>query len=288
MACGDCDLLNFGGLATPERRLAFDINDFDEVSVAPWEWDVARLAASFVIAGRANGFDAPDCREAARAAARSYRGHMARYADLPVLDAYYETIDLKRLVLAGADEEMMRLNLKRIRKAQQESAHLKEYTKLTVESGGQPRIRDEPPLVFHDTDMERQAGYRAMVEAMLAQYVATLPPERRLLVERYRPADLRARGRASAVVNSPPRWPVPERRPKPPRQALPPARRLPMLRPPSPDPAAHRCPPGSTPPASAPRPTRSRPSPPGSTCSGARCSCAAGSTATSPTSSGCR
>lgn len=104
MACGDCHLLNFGGFATPERRLAFDINDFDEVSVAPWEWDVARLAASFVVAGRASGFDAPDCREAARTAARSYRERMARYADLPVLEAYYETIDLKRLVLAGADE----------------------------------------------------------------------------------------------------------------------------------------------------------------------------------------
>lgn len=104
VACGDCHLLNFGGFATPERRLAFDINDFDEVSVAPWEWDVARLAASFVVAGRASGFDAPDCREAARTAARSYRERMARYADLPVLEAYYETIDLKRLVLAGADE----------------------------------------------------------------------------------------------------------------------------------------------------------------------------------------
>ncbi len=190
VACGDCHLMNFGGFATPERRLVFDINDFDEVSVAPWEWDVARLAASFVIAGRANGFQAADCREAAWTAARSYRENMARYAEMPVLDAYYEAIDLEKLVLAGPDEEMKRLNLKRIRKAQRESAHLKEFTKLTVESGGQPRIRDEPPLIFHDADMERQAGYRAMVEGMMAQYVATLPPERRLLLERYRLADV--------------------------------------------------------------------------------------------------
>jgi uncharacterized protein (DUF2252 family) len=190
VACGDCHLMNFGGGASPERRLVFDINDFDEVSVAPWEWDVARLAASFVIAGRANGFRAADCREAAWTAARSYRENMARYAEMPVLDAYYEAIDLEKLVLAGTDEEMKRLNLKRIRKAQSESAHLKEYTRLTVESGGQPRIRDEPPLIFHDTDLERQAGYRAMVEGMIAQYVATLPPERRLLLERYRLADV--------------------------------------------------------------------------------------------------
>ncbi|MCE2898131.1 MAG: DUF2252 domain-containing protein [Betaproteobacteria bacterium] len=190
VACGDCHLMNFGGFATPERRLVFDINDFDEVSVAPWEWDVARLAASFVIAGRANGFRAADCREAAWTAARSYRENMARYAEMPVLDAYYEAIDLEKLVLAGPDEEMKRLNLKRIRKAQGESAHLKEYTKLTVESGGQPRIRDEPPLIFHYSDLERQTGYRAMVEGMIAQYVATLPPERRMLVERYRLADV--------------------------------------------------------------------------------------------------
>jgi uncharacterized protein (DUF2252 family) len=191
VACGDCHLMNFGGFASPERRLVFDINDFDEVSVAPWEWDMARLAASFVIAGRANGFREADSREAAWTAARSYRQHMARYAEMPVLDAYYESIDLKRLLLTnGTDDEMRKLNLKRIRKAERESAHLKEYTKLAVESGGEPRIRDEPPLVFHDTDMERQAGFRAMVERMLAQYAATLPPERHLLFDRYRLADV--------------------------------------------------------------------------------------------------
>jgi uncharacterized protein (DUF2252 family) len=190
MACGDCHLMNFGGFATPERRQVFDINDFDEVSVAPWDWDVARLAASFVIAGRANGFREADSREAAWTAARSYRENMARYAEMPVLELHYESIDLRKLVLAGADEEMKKLNLKRIRKAESESAHLKEYTRLAVESGGAPRIRDEPPLIFHDDDLQRQAAFREMVERVLAAYAATLPPERHLLFDRYRLVDV--------------------------------------------------------------------------------------------------
>lgn len=191
VACGDCHLMNFGGFASAERRLVFDINDFDEVSVAPWEWDVLRLATSFVIAGRANGFREADCREAAWSAAQSYRRHVARYAEMPVLEAYYESIDLKRLLLTEeTDEEMRQLNLKRIRKARRESAHLKEYARLAVEAGGAPRIRDDPPLIFHDADMARQAGFQEMVARMLAEYAASLPPERRLLFDRYRLADV--------------------------------------------------------------------------------------------------
>jgi uncharacterized protein (DUF2252 family) len=191
VACGDCHLMNFGGFASAERRLVFDINDFDEVSVAPWEWDVLRLAASFVVAGRANGFREADCREAAWTAAQSYRRHVARYAEMPVLEAYYESIDLRRLLLSEeTDEEMRALNRRRLRKAQRESAHVKEYAKLAVDAGGEPRIRDEPPLIFHDTDMTRQAGFREMVERMQAEYAASLPPERRLLFDRFRLADV--------------------------------------------------------------------------------------------------
>lgn len=190
VACGDCHLLNFGGFATPERQLVFDINDFDEVSVAPWEWDLRRLAASFVIAGRANGFTSVDSREAAWQVVRSYREHMARYADMPVLDAYYEYIDLKRLVASGSDEEMKRLNQRRIRKATAESAHVKEFTKLAYQSGSPPRIRDDPPLVYHVADPKVQAKLRAVAEKMIVGYIATLPPERRMLIERFSLADI--------------------------------------------------------------------------------------------------
>jgi uncharacterized protein (DUF2252 family) len=75
--CGDCHLSNFGAYASPERTLLFDVNDFDETLPGPWEWDVKRLAASLVVAGRENGFDKSDCRRAARSAAASYRKRMA-------------------------------------------------------------------------------------------------------------------------------------------------------------------------------------------------------------------
>ena len=98
LADGDCHLLNFGGFATAERQLIFDINDFDEVSIAPWEWDVKRLAASFVIAGRSNGFDPADCKEAAWLAAQSYRQRMAEYAEMPTLQVWNDVFDLDAII----------------------------------------------------------------------------------------------------------------------------------------------------------------------------------------------
>ena len=190
VACGDAHLVNFGGFATPERRLVFDINDFDEVAVAPWEWDVRRLVTSFVVAARANAFRPDQAREAAIACARAYREHMARYSEMPVLEAYYESIDLKAMILGATDADLKNATLRRIRKAQAESAHLKEYTRLAVQKGEAPRIRDEPPLVYHDPDLQRQEGFEALARAMLDDYISSLPAERRLLVQRYRLADV--------------------------------------------------------------------------------------------------
>src|SRR5512135_1418935 len=98
IADGDCHLLNFGGFATAERKVVFDINDFDEVSIAPWEWDVKRLAASFVVAGRSQGFAAADCQEAAWLAAHAYRERMWEYTEMPVLQVWSDTFDLDALL----------------------------------------------------------------------------------------------------------------------------------------------------------------------------------------------
>jgi hypothetical protein len=108
VACGDCHLLNFGGFATAERKLVFDINDFDEVSIAPWEWDVKRLAASFVVAGRSNGFDPSDCKEAAWLAAQSYRQRMAEYTEMPTLQVWNDSFDLNSILENMPDKEMKR------------------------------------------------------------------------------------------------------------------------------------------------------------------------------------
>ena len=90
--CGDAHLLNFGAYASPERALLFDLNDFDETLPGPWEWDIKRLAASFVVAGRDNGFDAADCREAAQASVASYRQRMAQFSEMGELEVWYSRV----------------------------------------------------------------------------------------------------------------------------------------------------------------------------------------------------
>ena len=90
--CGDAHLSNFGAYASPERALLFDLNDFDETLPGPWEWDVKRLAASFVVAGRENGFDAAECREAAQASVASYRQRMAEFSEMGELEVWYSRV----------------------------------------------------------------------------------------------------------------------------------------------------------------------------------------------------
>jgi hypothetical protein len=99
-ACGDAHLSNFGGFATPERRVVFDINDFDETLLAPWEWDLKRLAASVVVAGRQIRLPESDAARAARATVCSYREHMSDYASLRALEVWYDTIDVDRFLKA--------------------------------------------------------------------------------------------------------------------------------------------------------------------------------------------
>jgi uncharacterized protein (DUF2252 family) len=102
--CGDAHLLNFGAYASPERTLLFDLNDFDETLPGPWEWDVKRLAASFVVAGRENGFDASDCHEAARACVASYRRRMAEFSEMGELEVWYSRVSEEEVrgLLIGA------------------------------------------------------------------------------------------------------------------------------------------------------------------------------------------
>jgi len=91
-ACGDCHLLNFGGFATPERNVVFDINDFDETLPAPWEWDVKRLATSCVIAGQHNGYNKADAREMALRCVEGYREHIHDFAQTSVMERWYERV----------------------------------------------------------------------------------------------------------------------------------------------------------------------------------------------------
>jgi uncharacterized protein (DUF2252 family) len=183
-ACGDCHLLNFGGFATPERNILFDINDFDETAIAPWEWDVKRLAASFVIAGRANGFKASDCREAARLAADRYRSRMAEISELPTLTAWYDAIDLDEVLDNAPDKENVRFYRKKLAAAMDASAREKEFAKLAHEGGLPARIIDQPPLIYHYGEMQDKE-FRAGIEAAFEEYKTSLSAELHVLLDRY-------------------------------------------------------------------------------------------------------
>ncbi|MEI6158259.1 MAG: DUF2252 domain-containing protein [Roseococcus sp.] len=186
-ACGDAHLLNFGGFATPERRLVFDINDLDETLPAPWEWDVKRLVASFVLAARSNGLSDDAGREAARACAKSYRKHMRDYAGMDVLDVWYSRIDAEDVlgVLPEARRDALR---KRIAKATGASSSELIYPKLVEQSSGQARIRDEQPLLFHWTG-EGSDHHMEVISEALHHYRNTLADDRRVLFDRYQLAD---------------------------------------------------------------------------------------------------
>jgi len=186
--CGDCHLLNFGGFATAERQLIFDINDFDETSLAPWEWDLKRLTASFVIAGRSNGFSASDCRQAALQSAQSYRIHMAQYASMPVLQAWYDAIDLNKIIANLQNKQNRLFYSKKLQKATEQGAHEKEFAKLAFAAGDSPRIIDQPPLIFHLNDVDSRE-FRAQTERDMGDYLSSVAPERRVLLSRFKLMD---------------------------------------------------------------------------------------------------
>jgi uncharacterized protein (DUF2252 family) len=182
--CGDCHLMNFGGFATPERKLVFDINDFDETFPGPWEWDIKRLATSFAIAGRWRKFSGKNCKEFAWHVADSYKRHMLEYSKLSALQIWYADIDLAELIERGEDEEIKEFQHKRIKKAAEYTAHEKEFAKMTYQDGYRARIKDDPPLIFHPTEEE---GRRIISEVETAhkKYMESLPDDKQVLLSRY-------------------------------------------------------------------------------------------------------
>jgi uncharacterized protein (DUF2252 family) len=186
--CGDSHLVNFGGFATPERKLVFDINDFDETTVGPWEWDVKRLCASLVVAARSNGLSAGDAKDVAWEAASAYQSYMVSFAEMPLLEAWYDQIDLEDVIDRMQDEQAKKLAIKNVKKAVQHTAHTKEFIKFTVAGGSPPRIQDEPPLIYHDAALQNTVGADERARAF-QNYRESLSPERRVLLDRFEIVD---------------------------------------------------------------------------------------------------
>jgi uncharacterized protein (DUF2252 family) len=185
-ACGDCHLLNFGGFGSPERRLVFDINDFDETLPAPWEWDVKRLAASVVLAGRFIGAKESMCGDAARATVASYRTRIREYAEMRALDAWYSRMDAE-IFMREAHAEDDKKYWRELEEAAMKQIAEYIFPRITTDVRGVRRIKDRPPLVFHPPEI---AELDSRVRKMFAQYRLTLPEERRVILDRYRIVDI--------------------------------------------------------------------------------------------------
>jgi len=180
-ACGDCHLLNFGLFATPERHLVFDVNDFDETLPAPWEWDLKRLAVSFVIAARDDKLSEAQARSAVMRCVRSYREHLAECSKLNPLQVWYERLDVETLLAEAPGAEAKRFR-QRIAKQARERVIEHHFPKIATQSGGRYRLVDQPPLVFHATERD----WNKWVREGLSDYRHSLSDERRVLFDRYR------------------------------------------------------------------------------------------------------
>lgn len=191
---GDAHLSNFGAYASPERRLVFDQNDFDETLPGPWEWDLKRLATSFVVACQFHGHPAKAARSVAAEAVRSYREAMARFADQSYLELWYHHIDVATVGTNSglpAPELEQRLERFRRRATRKTSQHALE--KLAEVVDGKWRIRYDPPVLFpldHLPGNEDQEALRASVLNSLASYRSTLDDSRIALFDRYQLVDV--------------------------------------------------------------------------------------------------
>ncbi|MGO8904826.1 MAG: DUF2252 domain-containing protein [Solirubrobacteraceae bacterium] len=192
--CGDAHLSNFGVFASPERRLVFDINDFDETLPGPWEWDVKRLAVSMLIAAQYNGFPVKDQEQVVLDTVEEYRTAMARFAAMKNLEVWYSHLDIEDAIAELGPQfkaRQVKRTEKTIAKARTRDS-MSAFSKLTHEVDGQARIVADPPLIVPIDDlaegMERDEMFDALHQ-LVRSYRATLQHDRRVLLEQFELVD---------------------------------------------------------------------------------------------------
>ena len=198
-ACGDAHLLNFGLYASPERRLVFDVNDFDETLPGPWEWDVKRLAASIVIAGRDRGFTAAERSQAVLDTVGRYRLAMREFAAMRTLDVWYAKLEAEEMVQRlraaapkGADKRRVRRREQDIAKAATRT-NLQAASKLSRLVDGRPEFVPQPPVVERLVDLlpkDQRHRLESGLADLVSGYVRSLAPDRRVLLDRFQVADM--------------------------------------------------------------------------------------------------
>jgi uncharacterized protein (DUF2252 family) len=193
--CGDAHLSNFGVFASPERRLVFDLNDFDETLPGPWEWDVKRLAASFSLAARERGCDDAERRRIVLAAAGAYRERMRRLAAMGNLDAWYQQLDVDSIAARWSDvvgEDRRKRFERGVAKAKAKDSE-RAFSKLVEEVNGKLRIVSDPPLIVPIEELAGEAGevdVAGLVLEVLSGYRDSLAVERRVVLDGFRLVDV--------------------------------------------------------------------------------------------------
>src|SRR5215471_11475651 len=183
--CGDAHVLNFGLWATPERNLSFDLRDFDETLPGPFEWDVKRFATSLVVAARENGIKPARAAAAVTAGVEAYCRRMRRYATMPELDIWYDSMHVDDLIgfFEPADRGQVSIHIERKRERRTSRGA---FAKLTEMANGRPRITEDPPIRVALSDDEQDY----LVDHLLAEYRLTLQEDRRSLFDRFTAVDV--------------------------------------------------------------------------------------------------
>ena len=196
--CGDAHLSNFGAYASPERTLLFDLNDFDETLPGPFEYDVARLAASFVIASRSNGFRTEEARASAAAVVAAYRKALGQFAEMRTLDVWYSRLDADEIWNKGI-EKLGKSKLTKVAEKNREKTRsrdsLQALSKLVEVYDGEQRIKSAPPVVVPVRELAEGMGYTMEqvtegVHQLLRAYRSTLAGDRRRLLEKFELVDV--------------------------------------------------------------------------------------------------
>ena len=192
--CGDAHLSNFGLYASPERRLVFDINDFDETLPGPWEWDVKRLAVSMLICARSSGFTVAEQEGVVLETVAAYRSRMAQFARMRNLEVWYTRFEIEKLMPQMRDEvgRKMRKRLDRVVAKARSRDNVQAFSKLSQSIDGERRIVSDPPLIVRLDDFpdsEERDRLKADGERLLLEYSLTLPHERRILLNQFQLVD---------------------------------------------------------------------------------------------------
>ena len=188
-ACGDCHMLNFGAFATPERNIIFDLNDFDETLPAPWEWDLKRLAVSFVLGVRDNGLKDKYAQGAAEAVAKAYRKKMAEYSKKSILDIWYDRIDWEAVIQKTSDPELQKKIKAKTEKSMKRTIQGHYFPKMSELHDGRYIFKDNPPALYH-LKGEESEKFREDTLAAFQQYRSSLQDDKQRLFDRYKLSDV--------------------------------------------------------------------------------------------------